>query len=177
MKTITMKCIMTILLFLSLGVTQAKRTKFVFESYNYIWGGSCYEVDIETNGEQFKEYAFDTTRCRTSHTVYKTHEGKCYEVDKYDRKAYAKEVDSTKCGSSSMKKKFLFESYNYIWGGSCYEVDAKTNGKQFKEYAFDTTKCRTSHTVYKTHEGTCYEVDKYDRKAYAKEVDSSKCGY
>ncbi len=75
-------------------------TVFKWEGYSSMLGGTCYEVDVETRGEQFKERTKDR-HCRPyfeRDIKYVTERGSCYEVDARNTDNYSKEVDASHCG-------------------------------------------------------------------------------
>ena len=113
----------------------SSQTEPLFDSFSSSWGGLCYEVDVQTGGDNFRELR-SVEFCKPSRTAYARNDGKCYEVASdifgdIDHKKYANEVDQDLCGS--VETESLFESINSTWGGLCYEVDSQTGGDDFRE--------------------------------------------
>ena len=76
-------------------------TESLFESFNSSWGGLCYEVDVRTGGDDFRELR-SIEFCKPSRTAFARNDGKCYEVasdifGNIDHKEYANQVDQDKC--------------------------------------------------------------------------------
>jgi hypothetical protein len=88
------------LLFIGLTISfhaKALDTEFKWFPNDYDYEGSCYLVDVKTNGDIVKEYA-SSSDCKPAKTVYVLNGGQCYEVAEKDgRDSYSVRTDIFKC--------------------------------------------------------------------------------